>query len=106
MQLVKPPNAQLPLVDIKTGNPALGSGGLAFLQKITDALNGTSGVAGAGVAQVTLGIGINLNAGSGSPNGVVSGSPGDLYFNLAGGAVSTLWVKESGVSTNTGWTAK
>jgi len=31
------------------------------------------------------------------------GSPGDLYSNVDGGAGSTLWVKESGVATNTGW---
>jgi len=44
--------------------------------------------------------------GAGSPNGVVTGSPGDLYTNTNGGANSTLWVKESGVGTNTGWVAK
>jgi hypothetical protein len=44
--------------------------------------------------------------GVGSPEGVVTGSPGDLYSNTGGGAGTTLYVKESGVATNTGWIAK
>jgi hypothetical protein len=46
------------------------------------------------------------SAGAGNPNGVVVGSPGDIYSNTNGGANTTLWVKESGVGTNTGWVAK
>lgn len=45
-------------------------------------------------------------SGSGSPNGAVSASPGRLYVNTAGGSATTLWVKESGVATNTGWVGK
>jgi len=45
------------------------------------------------------------NAGNGSPETVVTGSPGDLYSNTSGGAGTTLYVKESGVATNTGWVA-
>jgi hypothetical protein len=104
--LVNPPNATLPLVNPATGAPALGSGGLRFLQGITDALNGTQGVAASGVNQVTLGIGINVSAGTGTPNGVVTGNPGDLYLNFSGGAGTTLYVKESGANTNTGWVGK
>jgi|SRR6185312_4559751 len=44
--------------------------------------------------------------GTGSPNGSVVGSPGDLYVNTSGGSGTTLYVKESGVSTNTGWVGK
>lgn len=44
--------------------------------------------------------------GSGSPNTVVTASPGAIYLNTAGGAITTLWVKESGSATNTGWVAK
>jgi len=47
-----------------------------------------------------------LARGSGDPNGVVMGSPGALYLNRAGGAGTTLYVKESGVNTNTGWVGK
>jgi hypothetical protein len=43
--------------------------------------------------------------GSGSPNGVVTAPVGTLYTDSAGGASTTLYVKESG-SGNTGWVAK
>lgn len=46
-----------------------------------------------------------LYAGAGNPNGVVTANPGSLYLNNAGGAIATLWVKETGVA-NTGWIAK
>lgn len=101
--LVNPPNAQLPLVNPTTGAPAVSSGGLAFLQGITNAINGTQDVAAPGVNQNTLGIGINISAGTGTPNGVVLGNPGDLYVSLAGGSETTLYVKQSGANTNTGW---
>jgi hypothetical protein len=103
--LVKTPNAQLPLVDIKTGAPSLPGGGLSLLQGYSDAINGTQGIVAPDINQVTLGNGIKISAGSGSPNGVVPGNPGDLYLNMAGGSVNTLWVKESGTG-NTGWVAK
>lgn len=48
----------------------------------------------------------HIHYGSGSPENVVAGIPGDLYLNLAGGASLTLWVKESGTATRTGWIAK
>lgn len=44
--------------------------------------------------------------GAGSPNGSVTGRPGDLYTSTAGGASTTLYVKESGVGTTTGWVPK
>jgi hypothetical protein len=46
-----------------------------------------------------------LRTGTGSPNGVVTAPPGALYTNQAGGAGTTLYVKESGTG-NTGWVAK
>ncbi len=45
-------------------------------------------------------------SGLGDPNGVVTGTLGDLYRNESGGAGASLWVKESGVATTTGWVAK
>lgn len=39
------------------------------------------------------------------PNGSVIGSPGDLYRRI-GAATSALYVKESGVNTDTGWVLK
>jgi len=47
-----------------------------------------------------------ISSGTGVPNGVLTGNVGDLYLRTDGGASSTLWVKESGSGTNTGWVAK
>lgn len=44
--------------------------------------------------------------GSGSPNGSVTGNPGDFYLNTSGGTGTTLYVKETGTGTNTGWVGK
>jgi len=56
---------------------------------------------------------VRINGGGGlrsgsqaTPNGNVTGSPGDVYLSTAGGAGATFWVKETGVATNTGWVAK
>ena len=46
------------------------------------------------------------SSGTGSPQGVVTASPGSIYTNLSGGAGTTLYIKESGTNTNTGWVAK
>jgi hypothetical protein len=46
-----------------------------------------------------------IYSGSGSPESVVSAAVGSLYMRTDGGANTTLYVKESGVS-NTGWVAK
>jgi hypothetical protein len=46
-----------------------------------------------------------IYAGAGNPNGIVTANPGSIYLNNAGGANTTLYVKESGIS-NTGWVAK
>ena len=50
--------------------------------------------------------GSNLLRGEGSPEGVTSGSPGDLYTNTRGGTDTTMYVKETGTATKTGWIAK
>lgn len=50
--------------------------------------------------------GVRVLTGSGSPETVVYGSVGDLYLDVAGGAGTTLYVKESGAATNTGWIGK
>jgi len=44
--------------------------------------------------------------GVGSPEGVVTANIGCIFINTNGGAGTTLWVKESGLGTKTGWTAK
>jgi hypothetical protein len=47
-----------------------------------------------------------IRSGTGTPLGVVTGNIGDLFLRTDGGAGSTLYVKESGNGTNTGWAAK
>lgn len=47
-----------------------------------------------------------LRSGSATPNSAVTGNIGDLYLCTTGGAATTLWVKESGAGTNTGWVGK
>ena len=48
----------------------------------------------------------HIKQGTGSPETVVTASVGALYLRLDGGAATTLYVKESGTNTNTGWIAK
>lgn len=47
-----------------------------------------------------------LKSGAGSPQSAVTGYIGDLYLRSDGGANTTLYIKESGNNTNTGWIAK
>lgn len=49
---------------------------------------------------------IGITSGLGAPEGNVEGKVGDLYIRQDGGAVTTLYVKESGNGTRTGWVAK
>lgn len=91
---------------VNSGGVYKEDGGAGHTGSLT--LNGTgsyqqTGTFGAGVLKVG---GIQISAGSGAPNGVVSGSPGDIYVNVAGGALTTLWIKETGVLTNVGWVGK
>jgi hypothetical protein len=62
------------------------------------------------VAWVTGGVGGanggNIYSVSGSPQSVITESPGAMALNRSGGASTTLYVKESGTNTNTGWVAK
>lgn len=49
---------------------------------------------------------VNLSTpiqGSGSPEGVVIASPTQLYMDTAGTASVILYIKQSGVDTDTGW---
>lgn len=47
-----------------------------------------------------------ISSGTGSPNSVVTGSVGDQFLRTDGGASTTLYIKESGTATTTGWVAK
>lgn len=46
-----------------------------------------------------------LSTGTGTPEGAVTGSPCDFYLRTNGAAGTTLYVKETGSGTNTGWGA-
>lgn len=54
---------------------------------------------------ITLPGGITWTSGSGSPEGVVTAPVGSLYSRSDGGALTSLYVKQSG-SGNTGWAGK
>jgi hypothetical protein len=43
--------------------------------------------------------------GSGDPNGLVSGSVGDIFKRSNGGLHTSIYAKTSGTNTDTGWTA-
>jgi hypothetical protein len=46
-----------------------------------------------------------ISAGSGSPEGSKTASPGSIYMNASGGAGTSFYVKQSGTG-NTGWVGK
>lgn len=45
-------------------------------------------------------------SGTGTPQGVVAAPVGSMFTRTDGGASTTLYVKETGAATNTGWVAK
>lgn len=71
-----------------------------FLGQFVDVFNGES--QGTGVVVTRL-WNTRIFVGAGDPNGVVTGSPPDVYLNRSGGAGTTVYMKESGDETNTGW---
>ena len=58
------------------------------------------------VLRIGSATGPRILTGTGTPEGAVVGSVGDLYTDTTGGASTVLYVKESGAATNTGWVAK
>jgi hypothetical protein len=72
----------------------------------TAALNGVR-VGGPATTPATIStVGALIRSGNGDPETVITGSVGDLWLRLDGGAGTTLYVKESGAATNTGWVGK
>jgi hypothetical protein len=69
--------------------------------------NGTAGNA-SGAINVAKAVvsGATWSSGAVTPNTNVVGSIGDLYTWQGGTTTTTLWVKESGAATNTGWVPK
>ena len=56
------------------------------------------------VSAATMGTkGGRVCSGNGSPESTLAGWVGDIYLRRDGGAGTTLYIKESGAGTNTGW---
>lgn len=85
MTVPDPPYPQAPIT--AEGSNALRFEWVQWFQKLVRAVN-------------------RLQEGSGTPEGNVTASPGAIYVDTGGGAGVTLYVKETGVGTNTGWIAK
>lgn len=49
---------------------------------------------------------VQWTSGTGSPESVVTANIGSIYTRTDGGAGTTLYIKESGTGTSTGWVAK
>lgn len=43
--------------------------------------------------------------GNATPEGAITGNPGDIFSNVVGGVGTTLYAKQTGAGLNTGWTA-
>jgi hypothetical protein len=84
-----------------------GSGGLQT-DAVLIANNGlfTNGTAFVGNLAWAAGSTHKVQWGSGSPAGVVTADRGSIWLRVDGGASTTMYVKESGDGTNTGWVAK
>lgn len=112
-----PPLSKMPLCDPKTGiaTPAF----FQFLQQLWTAVTGEGQIGDGAIAAnkpvpmpqgyveaLILESGVRVLVGTGSPIGAVWGNVGDIYINIAGGSATTLYVKESGAATQSGWVGK
>lgn len=55
---------------------------------------------------IEQGTNLKTQYGVGSPEGSVNAGIGSIFINKSGGAGTTLYIKESGANTNTGWVGK
>jgi hypothetical protein len=76
--------------------------GIQFLPEDSVVVGGATSRGGAATGSGTG----RFIAGLGDPNGKLTGNVGDIFQRIDGGVNSTLYIKESGNGTNTGWTAK
>jgi hypothetical protein len=95
----------LSLVSSTTGAPKLSTRGSGTDLDLYLETKG-AGLIITNASRIALAGSRQLRTGSGSPNGVVVGSVGDLFLRSDGGAATTLYIKESGAATNTGWVGK
>lgn len=82
----------------------VGAAGVEVASDMIVLLNNASAVK-ISPGKMLLGATVSFTVGTGSPEGVVTAVIGSLFQRSDGGAVTTLYVKESGAG-NTGWVAK
>lgn len=56
--------------------------------------------------QVFTQVNLPIQSGKGAPSGRIAAPVGSLYLRLDGGTSTTLYVKESGGDTTSGWVPK
>lgn len=83
----------------KTGG-VIGNAADSFLYQFVEVFNGKEVAPGVTMSSIWN---LRIFVGTGTPNGVVTGSPPDIYLNKSGGAGTTVYMKESGDETDTGW---
>jgi hypothetical protein len=105
-QLVSPASPSIQWSVPGAGNSSvLSNYAFRLMTNIISAINGV--VTPSGVSQNTLGNGVTISSGSGSPEGAVAGNIGDLFLSTSGGASTTLFVKQTGAPGSTeGWQGK
>lgn len=91
------PNGSISRSDGTPSTNGFGAAGAGFYQKIAGYWQFLGGVSGGGAYTYV---------GYGSPEGVVAAPVGSEYRRLDGGAMTTLYAKESGGTGNTGWVGK
>lgn len=88
-----------------TSNGQLAQGGNVFARLIKSAGAGISAFWQTMYPIKVQGTDCAIYSGAGSPEGVVTANPGSIYLNSSGGAGTSIFVKQSGIS-NTGWVGK
>lgn len=86
------------------GNFTVNSGSTVTIGSSTTFSNGNT-TTFSGPLAIGTGSAPSLRSGTGTPEGTVTAPPGSLYLNTAGGAGTSLYVKQSGTG-NTGWIGK
>lgn len=91
---------------------AVAAGTIYFVtdENVTEQSNGSAWVAYSRTnaytaAGILIGT-VKILAGTGSPQGAVAAAVGSLFLRTDGGTSTTLYVKETGTTTSSGWVAK
>lgn len=119
-QQIQPPQIQNAIGHLRSGGPNAPRDGrnlnqqgfgaevfstIAFNQLLQQIVQSTQGLTDSnGFTLIQLGP-LNVTIGTGSPAGVVTGSPPDIYLNSSGGVGITIYYKAAGSGTTAGWQA-